>query len=118
MGLYFKMVIHRNGAVGSQGDAYSFEIQAFGVRFATRSHQHDVGLHAFCLAFFVLKLHETPLATNAPLAHGRGDGGEALHATLHVKGDTLFLHLLAQSLGDVAVEGGQTFLEELYHGHL
>ena len=73
-------------------------------RFATCGHEDNVGLYALRLTFLILKEH---LAID-----------NLFYATLHIEGDTFFLHLFAETFGDVAVEGRETFLEELDYGYL
>ena len=41
-----------------------------------------------------------------------------LNTTLHIEGDSLFFHLLAQTLGNIAIEGREALLEVLDDGYL
>ena len=102
MAIYdFKIVIDRNGAVTFQGDAEGFEIQSFCVGLATRCHQHNIGFHTFLLPFLVSKIDCAVDNT--------------LDAALHVESDAMFLHQFSQALGDVAIDSGQTFLQEFHN---
>ena len=84
-----EMVIDGDGSVGGQGDAYGFKGETLGTGLATSGHEDDVGI----------------------------DVGKRLHCGIHLEGDAT-TEVLAEALGDVAVEGGKALLEILDDGNL
>ena len=83
-------------------DAGAVEIEVLDVRRATRCDENHIGLDAFLLAF-ALESDDTTI--------------DLLHACAEIELHTAFFELLAQSFGDVAIEGGQTFLEVFDNGY-
>ena len=87
------------------------QTKSLGAGLAARGHQDNVGLNALCIPFLILEEH----FAIGYLLHG------TLHVecdTLHVECDTLLLHLLAETFGNVAIEGWQTLFQVFYHRHL
>ena len=84
------------------GDAGLLQAEVLDVGCATCCHEDDIGFHAFRLAL-ALEGHHAPV--------------DLLHAGTHEELDAALLELLAQTLGNVAVHGGQAFLEVFHHRH-
>lgn len=83
-------------------DAGAVEIEVLDVRRATRCDENHIGLDAFLLAF---AFEGDNLSVNL------------LHAGAEIELHTALFELFAQSLGDVAIDGGQTFLEVFDNGY-
>ena len=85
-----EIVVNRDGAILFKHNAECLKTQAFGTRLATSSHQDDVGINI----------------------------GDILYSSLHFEVDALFLQVLTQTLGDVAIKGRQALLQELNDSNL
>ena len=85
-----EIIIDRNRTVGSEGDAGSFQVQSLGIGLTACSDENAISINI----------------------------NQRLYRCLHTEGDAALLQVLAQALGDVAVEGGQTFFQELDDRHL
>ena len=93
------------------GDTLAFVVFETSIRkvglhtgFPSRCHQDDIGLNAFRLTFLSLEEHLTI--------------SNLLDTTLHIERDALLFHQLAQTFGDIAVEGREALLQELDDCHL
>ena len=84
------VIIYQNRAIGSCGDASCSHIQSLCIRLASCSNQDDVGI----------------------------DICDSLYSSLHFKLNTSFLKKLTQTFGNIAVQHGQTLLQELDDLHL
>ena len=73
-------------------------------RLATCSHKDNVRINTLRLNFPILEEYLRV--------------GNLFYTTLHVESNALLFKLLTETFGDVAVKGGETLLEELYHGYL
>ena len=92
------------------GDALAFVVFETSIRkvglhtgFPSRCHQDDIGLNAFRLTFLSLEKHLTI--------------SNLLDTTLHIERDALLFHQLAQTFGNIAVEGREALLQELDDRH-
>ena len=84
------MVVDGNGALWRQGDAKDLEVETCSAGTTACGHEDDISINI----------------------------GDVLHCCLHLEGDTLLLQILTQALGNIGIEGRQTFFEELDDRHL
>ena len=75
---------------------------------APHSHENNISLNHSLLA----------LAFEGYTFHAVGSVGNRLYSRLHEKLHTSFLNTLAQTLGNIIVNGRQTLLEKLHHRYL
>ena len=97
-----EVVVHLNAALG-EVDACPFQAQPLDVGLTSGGDEDEVGLYGLLLTLTL---------------EGHGIAADSLHASLHIELHAPFADLLAQPLGDVAVERRQAFLQELHHRHL
>ena len=77
-------------------------------RLSAHRHQHTVGFHLFYLAFLILEANHLSQIMLFNL----------LHSALHVEDNATLFKYFTQSLGNIAIECGQTFFHELHHGNI
>ena len=85
-----EIVVDGDGTIASEGNAKGFEVQSLRTGLTACSHQNHVSIDVF----------------------------QRLHGSLHMEGNATLLEQFPQTLGNVAIQRGNTLLQILNHSYL